>query len=95
MMAERSVTRLGDLLHFRPLFKARQQLFCPNRTYLRQFLKGVEIFHFTSEIIFGQLLQTFGDFLSVTLAEREKFGKGVVPERGSMRIMTEFLKYLF
>jgi len=26
-----------------------------------------KIFHFSSEIIFGQLLQTFGDFLLVTL----------------------------
>ena len=31
-------------------------------TFLGNFCKHVEIFHFTREIIFGQLLQTFGDF---------------------------------
>ena len=34
---------------------------------IRQFLLGLEIFHFSSEIIFRQLLKTFGDFLLVTL----------------------------
>ena len=29
--------------------------------------KGVNIFNFSSKIIFGQLLRTFGDFLLVTL----------------------------
>ena len=67
-----SVTILGDLLHFGQLFKA-----CGN-TYFAQiahilgnFCRGVKIFHFSSGIIFGQLLQTFGDFLLVTrLASR-------------------------
>ena len=36
-------------------------------TFLGNFCKGVKIFHFSSEIIFGQLLQSFGDFLLVTL----------------------------
>ena len=31
------------------------------------FCKGVKIIHFSSEIIYGQLLQTFGDFYLVTL----------------------------
>ena len=31
------------------------------------FCKGDEIFHFSSKMIFGQLLETFGDFLLVTL----------------------------
>ena len=45
-----------------------QQLFCQNRQHiLGNFCKGVKIFHFTREILFGQLLQTFGDFLLVTL----------------------------
>ena len=63
-----SVTRLGDLLHFGQLFKA-----CGNNYFtqiahiIRQFLLGLEIFHFSSESIFGQLLKTFGDFLLVTL----------------------------
>ena len=45
-----------------------QQLFCPNRQHiLGNFYKGVKIFHFTREILFGQLLWTFGNFLLVTL----------------------------
>ena len=36
-------------------------------TFLGDFCKGVKIFNFSSEIIFGQLLQTFGDFLLVTV----------------------------
>ena len=45
-----------------------QKLFCPNRQHiLGNLCKGVEIFHFIREILFGQLLQTFGDFLLVTL----------------------------
>ena len=36
-------------------------------TFLGNFCEGVRIYHFSSEIIFGQLLQTFGDFFLVTL----------------------------
>ena len=36
-------------------------------TLLGNFCKGVKIIHFSSEIIFGQLLWTFGDFYLVTL----------------------------
>ena len=52
-----SVTRLDDLLHFGQLFKA-----CGNNYFsqiahiLDNFSKGVKIFQFTSEIIFGQIL---------------------------------------
>ena len=35
--------------------------------FLGNFCKGVKIFHFSSETIFGQLLKTFGDFYQVTL----------------------------
>ena len=51
------MTRLDNLLHFGELFKA-----CGNNYFTRiaqifgNFCKGVEIFHFSSEIIFGQLL---------------------------------------
>ena len=38
-------------------------------TILRQFCNGVKIMNFSSEIIFGQLLYTFGDFYLVTLLE--------------------------
>ena len=45
-----------------------QQLFCPKSpTFLVNFCKVVEIFHFARDIIFGQLLRTFGNFLQVTL----------------------------
>ena len=50
------VTRLGDLLDFGQLF----EVFGNN--------KFAQIFHFSSEIIFGHLLLTFGDFFLVTLA---------------------------
>ena len=36
-------------------------------TFLGNFCKGVKIYQFFSEIIFEQLLQTFGDFFLVTL----------------------------
>ena len=35
--------------------------------FLGNYCKGVIIIHFSSETIFGQLLQTFGDFYLVTL----------------------------
>ena len=45
-----------------------QQLICPNLlTFIGNFCTGVKIYHFYSEIIFRQLLQTFGDFYLVTL----------------------------
>ena len=49
-----SVTRLSDLLHFGQLFKA-----CGNNYFAliaHNFCEVVKIFHFVSEIIFGQLL---------------------------------------
>ena len=36
-------------------------------TFLGNFCKGVKIYHFSSEIIFGQLLQKLDDFFLVTL----------------------------
>ena len=36
-------------------------------TFLGNFCKGVKIYHFSSETIFGQLLYTFGDFFLATL----------------------------
>ena len=38
-------------------------------TFLGNLCKGVEIYHFSSKIIFGQVLWTFGDFFLVTLVE--------------------------
>ena len=42
-------------------------------TFLGNFCKGVKIYHFSSEIIFGQLLWTFGDFFLVTLYVSKHF----------------------
>ena len=44
-------------------------------TFLGIFCKVVKIFNFASEIIFGQLLQTFGDFLLVTLVLMKNFSR--------------------
>ena len=60
-----SVTRLGDLRDFGQFFKAfGNNNFAQISHILRQFCKDVKIFN---EIIFGQLLKTFCDFLLVTL----------------------------
>ena len=40
-------------------------------TFLGNVCKGVKTYHCSSEIIFGQLLQTFGDFFLVTLVGNE------------------------
>ena len=63
-----SVTRLGDFLHFEQVLKPLAKVNLPKSlTFLGNFCKGVKIYHFSSEIIFGQLLQTFGNFFLVTL----------------------------
>ena len=55
-----SVTRLGNLLHFRQLFKAcGNYYFAQIAQILVNFCKCVKIFLFSIGIIFGQLLQTF------------------------------------
>ena len=63
-----SVTRLGDFLHFGQLLRPLATINLPKSlTFLGNFCKGVKIIHFSCEIIFGQLLYTFGDFYLVTL----------------------------
>ena len=66
-----SVTRLGNLLQFGQLFKA-----CGNN-YFAQIahilVKVSKIFHFYSEIFFGQLFETFVNFLLVSLLTRYSF----------------------
>ena len=48
------VTILGDLLHFGQLFKVRGNNYLAQIAHiLGKFCKGVKIFHFSSEIIFG------------------------------------------
>ena len=52
-----SGTRLGDLLHFGQFFKAcGNNYFAQFAHIISNFCKGVEIFHFYSEIILGHLL---------------------------------------
>ena len=51
------MARLGDLLDFGKVLKAFGNVFLPKSpTFLGNFCNGVKIFHFSSEIIFGQLL---------------------------------------
>ena len=62
------LTRLSNFLHFQQLLKAcGNNYFAPIVHILVNFCKGVKIVQFSSEIIFGQLLSTFGEFLLVTL----------------------------
>ena len=52
-----SVTRLGDLVEFGQLFKTCGTIGLPKSlAFLGNFCKGVKIFNFSSDIIFGQLL---------------------------------------
>ena len=64
------MTRLGNLLKFGQLLKPLTTINLPKSpTFLGNFCKGVKIYHFSSEIIFGQLLQTFGNFFWSTVPE--------------------------
>ena len=52
-----SVTRLGNLLHFGQQFKAGGYNYFTQIVHIvKLFFKGAKIFHFSCEIIFGQLL---------------------------------------
>ena len=63
-----SVTRLRDYWTLGNFLKSLAAINLPKSlTFLGNFCKGVNIFHSSSEIIFGQLLWTFGDFFLVTL----------------------------
>ena len=54
------MTRLGNYLDFGQVFKGfGNNSFAP---FLGNFCEGVKIYHFSSDIIFGQLLKTFGNF---------------------------------
>ena len=58
-----NVTRLGDLLSLGKFLKPLATINLPKSlTFLCNFSKVVKIYHFSSEIIFGLLLLTFGDF---------------------------------
>ena len=63
-----SVTRFGDFLDFGQLLKPLATINLPKSpTVLGNFCVVAKIYHFSSEIIFGQLLWTFGNFSLVTL----------------------------
>ena len=60
-----SVTRLGDLLDFGQLFKTLwQQLFAQISHILRQFCKGVKIYHFSTDIIYWATFIDIWQFFS-------------------------------
>ena len=57
------VIRLGELLHFWQFSKPVAIIILPKSPkLLSKFCKVVKIYPFSSEIIYGQLLQTYGDF---------------------------------
>ena len=69
LCATDSGTRFGDLLDFGQLLKPQAPINLPKSLiFLGNLYQGVKIYHFSSEIIFVQLLQTFGNFFLVTLA---------------------------
>ena len=87
-----SVTRLGNLLDF------GQRLATTNLpkylTFLDNFCKGVKIYLFSSEIQFGPLLKTFGDFYLVTLFARIKITLKLAPEWPDDQIVISIFGHL-
>ena len=72
-MIKFSVTRFGYLLDFGQLLKPLAIInLSKTPTFLGNYCKGVKMYHFSSETIFGQLLTTFGDFYLVTLIINRK-----------------------
>ena len=57
-------------------------------TFLGNFWKYVKIFNFSTEIIFGQLLLTFGDFFLVTLVLLFNTAYSTVKSAHNRRILT-------
>ena len=55
------MTILGNLLDF-----WQQLVLSKSPTFLGNFCKGVKIYHFSTDIIFRQLLLTFGEFFGHT-----------------------------
>ena len=66
------MTRLGNLLDFGLLLKPLATIKLPKSpTFLGNFCKGVKFYHFSTEIIFRQLLQTIIDFFWSHWAQRK------------------------
>ena len=83
------MTRLGDLLDFGHLFQAFGNNCIAQITHILDiFCKGVKIIHLPCEIIFGQLLKTFGNFLLVTLLPTKIFRSIELKFIGSLSIST-------
>ena len=63
-----SVTRLDNFWTLGNFLKHLATINLPKYpTFLGIYCKGVKIYHFSCEIIFGQLIKTIGDFFLVTL----------------------------
>ena len=65
----RQCDQIGRLIALWATFsKTLATIYLPKSpTFLGNFCRGGKIFHFSGEIIFGQLLLTFGNYLLVTL----------------------------
>ena len=71
-----SVTRFGDFLHFGNFLKALATINLPKSpTFLGNFCEGVKIYHFSSEIIFGNFCRYLAIFFSGHTAYESKFPK--------------------
>ena len=64
-------------------------------TFLGNFCKGVKINHFPSEIIFGQLLKTFGNFLLVTLLPTNFIDPKFTSHPSPSSFLCRFFQHLF
>ena len=63
MFQSDNVTRLDDLLHFGQLFQASGNNFYAQITHiLGNFCKGVQIFYFSSKIMFGNFYRHLATF---------------------------------
>ena len=63
LLIRTSVTRLGDLLDFGQLFKPLATINLPKSlTFLGNFCVGDKIYHFSSEIIFGNFYRHLAIF---------------------------------
>ena len=75
-----SVTRFGDFLHFGNFLKALATINLPKSpTFLGNFCEGVKIYHFSSEIIFGNFCRYLAIFFLVTLPMSQSFPKMAKP----------------
>ena len=87
-----SVTRLGDLLDCGQALKPLAGINLPKSpTFVGNFCNGVKVYHFSSEIIFGQLLQTFGNFFLVTLMSNLSIENNHLLRKGRYHCKTDLI----